>query len=292
MNKTLFEKAKKYGIYAVLATALLISAVISTMLRKNDSKRVIIYSDNNSGNSSEYEYSIKNKDHEGSDRTTNKAKTTKDKNSTSTKHTTSRTSKTSKVKTSKTQTSRADETKVINFPIDINIVTYEELTAINGIGGGTAEAILAFRNRVGVITYMEQLLEISGIGESKLDLLKNYLYVDDADYSPPEVTYVDLHTDVPEEDTTIVSNVTEPPEEPSSSADTIPSIKERSPVNINEANKEELMECLLIDEELAIRILEIRDKLGGMYENSLQLLYVDGISKQMLSEMKEYVLLE
>ena len=52
------------------------------------------------------------------------------------------------------------------------------------------------------------------------------------------------------------------------------------------------MECLLIDEDLAEKILEIREQLGGKYENALQLLYVDGISKVKLSKMKEFILLE
>ncbi|SFC86709.1 hypothetical protein [Ruminococcus albus] len=44
MNNDLREKAKKYGIYAVLAAALLIFAAVSAVIDKKDSKRVIIYS--------------------------------------------------------------------------------------------------------------------------------------------------------------------------------------------------------------------------------------------------------
>ena len=47
---------------------------------------------------------------------------------------------------------------------------------------------------------------------------------------------------------------------------------------------------LLIDEELAEMILDVREQLGGRYESYLQLLYVSGISKEFLSELKEYII--
>ncbi|MBE6868096.1 MAG: hypothetical protein E7494_04960 [Ruminococcus albus] len=292
MNNELREKAKKYGIYAVLAAALLISAAVSAVLDKKDSKRVIIYSTSGTENTIGQDDSSKVKTEKSKSITTKK--TTKVIEAKTTKQTTSKTSKTTKVKTSRT-TKPAKETSEISFPIDINLATYDELLAINGIGEGTARAILDLRNRVGVITYMEMLLEISGIGESKLAVLTEYLYVDDADYSPPPDTTTEIHTTVPAETPPPETTVTEPPEDKTDSStltETEPPVKERKPVNINEADKEELMECLLIDEDLAEKILEIREQLGGKYENALQLLYVDGISKVKLSEMKEFILLE
>lgn len=67
------------------------------------------------------------------------------------------------------------------FPIDINLVTYEELLQIKGVGDVTARAIIDFRESHGVITNMDMLIEISGIGESRLNLLKEYLYVSESD---------------------------------------------------------------------------------------------------------------
>lgn len=284
MDKKLMEKAKKYGIYAVLAAALLISAAVSAAIDKKDSKRVIIYS----GEKSE---SMTAEDDSSKAKTTKNKKVTEAKTSRTskvttektTKQTTTKTSKTAKVNTSKTQTEDNDITEIY-FPMDINLVTFEELTAINGIGESTALAILDLRKRLGIISNLEQLLEISGIGSSKLDMLYEYLYVDDADYSPPDFTSEDEQT----EDTSDMTEETDPSEDVS---ETESQAEERREVNINEADEEELMECLLIDEELAQGIIEIREQLGGKYENSLQLLYVKGISKEMLSEMKEYVII-
>jgi competence protein ComEA len=303
MNNDLREKAKKYGIYAVLAAALLISAAVSAVIDKNDNKRVVIYSTSGAENSAEQDDSSKAKSERTKKVTTQK--TSKVTEAKTTKQTTSKTSKTTKVKTSKTTTTPFKETLEVNFPIDINLVTYDELLAINGIGEGTARAILDLRDRVGVITYMEMLLEISGIGENKLAMLSEYLYVDDADYSPPPDTTTEIHTTVPTNTYQPIPSDTKPYEEiPSDTkpyeeiptdttvTEEVPPVYERKPVNINEADAEELMECLLIDEELAQSILDIREQLGGKYENALQLLYVKGISKDMLSELKEYVLLE
>ncbi|MBO4866230.1 MAG: helix-hairpin-helix domain-containing protein [Ruminococcus sp.] len=289
MNNDMREKAKKYGIYAVLAAALLISAAVSAVIDKKDSKRVIIYSTSETENNMAEDESSKAKSEKSKKVTT--IKTSKVTEAKTTKQTTSKTSKTSKVSTSKTHKETSDKRADINFPIDINLVTFDELMAINGVGESTAYAILDLRDRLGLITYMEQLLEISGIGESKLAMLSEYLYVDDADYSPPPETVTEVHTTIPSETPPPEENDRKSPEDTASYVESEPN-DERKTVNINEADKEELMQCLLIDEELAESILEIREQLGGKYENSLQLLYVKGISKNMLSEIKEYILLE
>ena len=289
MNNDLREKAKKYGIYAVLAAALLISAAVSAVIDKKDSKRVIIYSTSETENIIAENDSSKAKSEKSKKVTTKK--TSKVTEAKTAKQTTSKTSKTTKVSTSKTRKETTEKRADINFPIDINLVTFDELMAINGIGESTAYAILDLRDRLGLITYMEQLLEISGIGENKLAMLSEYLYVDDADYSPPPETVTEVHTTVPPETPPPEETDSKSPEDTTSSIESAPD-DELKPVNINEADKEELMECLLIDEELAESIIEIREQLGGKYENSLQLLYVKGISKDMLSEIKEFILLE
>ena len=47
----------------------------------------------------------------------------------------------------------------MNFPIDVNLVTFDELTAIDGVGEKTAKDILSLRDSLGVISDMDQLLE-------------------------------------------------------------------------------------------------------------------------------------
>ena len=297
---------KSYGLYAVLAAALIIAAAAAAEMRKSEDNTVIIYREGSQTDEDSKEDSSVKKDKTDKTSKTAAAKTTK-------KVTTTKKPKQTTIKTSKTTTSRTAKTTaektakqtedviIIEFPIDINLVTFDELTAINGIGEHTAEDILAFRDSVGTIRYMEQLLEIPGIGESKLAMLSGYLYVDEADYIPPaqaqtaaptktEKTTASVQTTNTTKGTEKVTTVTEIPEEiPTETTATEP--PERVPVNINEADAEEIAEKLLIDEELAGEIISTRELLGGKYENPLQLLYVKGINKQLLSELEEYLII-
>ena len=285
-------------LFAVLAAAILISAVISAELRKSDSKKIVIYE---AASSAETESTTQNSSKADKSRSEGKktTKVTTEKKPKETKSTTAKTSKTATVKTTKEKTAAtsketsektAPAETVYVFPIDINLVTFDELMAIDGVGESTAYAILDFRESVGVITYMEQLLEVSGIGEGKLEMLSQYLYVDDADYFKPDTETV---TQAPESHTEVITTVPaeSEPETTTTTTTTTAAAEEpqRQPVNINEADKQELMDCLLIGDELAEEILSVREQLGGKYENYLQLLYVKGISKEFLSEIKEYI---
>ncbi|WP_294488812.1 ComEA family DNA-binding protein [uncultured Ruminococcus sp.] len=303
MNDGLRKKVKEYWLYAVLAAALLISAVISAQLRKSDNKTVVVYKASSEEDTSAEE--ISKRDSRASSYTKKKKAetTTTSKNKVTTaKKPAETTKKTTKATTSKpVKTTRSsEETITICFPIDINQVTFDELTAIDGVGESTAGAILGLRDELGRITYMEQLLEISGIGENRLEHLREYLYVAEGDYSPPaEETHAEetpaatAVTDAPQVEIPAETTVTEitSPETISTAEITVSSPEtERQQVDINTADKQELMEKLLIDEELAEMILDVREQLGGRYESYLQLLYVSGISKEFLSELKEYII--
>lgn len=57
-------------------------------------------------------------------------------------------------------------------PVDLNRATAVELDALPGVGPATAAAILAHRDEVGRFTSVEQLLDVRGIGEAKLEQLR------------------------------------------------------------------------------------------------------------------------
>lgn len=304
MNDGLRKKVKEYWLYTVLAAALLISAVISAQLRKSDNKTVVVYKASSEEDTSAEENS--KRDSRASSYTKKKKAetTTTSKNKVTTaKKPAETTKKTTKATTSKPvkTTISSEETITIYFPIDINQVTFDELTAIDGVGESTAGAILGLRDELGRITYMEQLLEISGIGENRLEHLREYLYVAEEDYSPPaeekpaeETPAATAVTDAPQVERpaeTTVTEITSTETSISTAEITVSSPEtERQQVDINTADKQELMEKLLIDEELAEMILDVREQLGGRYESYLQLLYVSGISKEFLSELKEYII--
>lgn len=77
---------------------------------------------------------------------------------------------------SDTQTNSDAETSV-SFPINLNTCTKEELMAIDGIGDARAEAILAYRDKLGGYTSVEQLKDISGIGDKTFEKIAPYVTV-------------------------------------------------------------------------------------------------------------------
>lgn len=70
-----------------------------------------------------------------------------------------------------TQTTSA----VAQFPIDINIASKDDLMRIKGIGDVYADRIIAYREEIGGFSALEQLTEIQGIGEKRLETWREYL---------------------------------------------------------------------------------------------------------------------
>lgn len=56
--------------------------------------------------------------------------------------------------------------------VDLNTATAEELDTLPGVGPATAAAILAYRDEHGRFASVDELLEVRGIGEAKLEQLR------------------------------------------------------------------------------------------------------------------------
>ena len=65
-----------------------------------------------------------------------------------------------------------------NYPIDLNEASQEALESIPGIGPSKAEDILAYKTEIGRFSSLDELLNVSGIGETTLESLIDYLYVE------------------------------------------------------------------------------------------------------------------
>jgi competence protein ComEA len=62
-------------------------------------------------------------------------------------------------------------------PVDLNSATAAQLDALPGIGPSTAAAIVAYRDKHGPFTSIDGLLEIKGLGASKVDALRELVRV-------------------------------------------------------------------------------------------------------------------
>lgn len=67
----------------------------------------------------------------------------------------------------------AEEVVPVKEPVDINSATAEELESLMGIGPVLAQAIVDYRAEHGPFASVDELLEVSGIGETKLDNIRD-----------------------------------------------------------------------------------------------------------------------
>lgn len=90
---------------------------------------------------------------------------------------TARTASTAVSASAASTTSAAPEAKTVSLLININTATSEELTALNGIGPAKAQAIIDYRNENGYFTSVEELTDVSGIGEKTLAKIRDYITI-------------------------------------------------------------------------------------------------------------------
>ena len=64
-----------------------------------------------------------------------------------------------------------------NTKVNINTANKEELDTLPGIGGATADKIIEYRNKNGKFTSIEEIKEVSGIGDSKYEKIKDLIEI-------------------------------------------------------------------------------------------------------------------
>ena len=62
-------------------------------------------------------------------------------------------------------------------PVDVNRATADQLDELPGVGPATAEAIIAHREEHGPFASVDDLLDVRGIGEAKLEQLRELVTV-------------------------------------------------------------------------------------------------------------------
>ena len=66
----------------------------------------------------------------------------------------------------------------ISYPLDLNTATQEELESLPGIGPSKAADIIAYRDEHGPFATVEDLANVTGIGDATVESLRDYLIVD------------------------------------------------------------------------------------------------------------------
>ncbi len=72
---------------------------------------------------------------------------------------------------------RATARASVQFPIDLNRATAEQLEAIPGVGPVLAQRIIEYRQANGRFNSVDELLEVRGIGPKRLEQLRAYVVV-------------------------------------------------------------------------------------------------------------------
>lgn len=84
----------------------------------------------------------------------------------------------SKTDSTSTGESTSDTSSVAVGKININTATAEELDSIPEIGPSKAKAIIEYRETEGEFSEIEDIMNVSGIGEKTFEKLKDYITVE------------------------------------------------------------------------------------------------------------------
>lgn len=181
---------------------------------------------------------------------------------------------TSKTAAAAAPTTAKIESTTVFLLLDINSATAEELTQLSGIGEHLAAAIVAYRTEHGRFLNIEELMNVSGIGEATFANIREHVYVTEPVYTTAVTTEKPTeHRTEPE---------TEPETEPPLTLEDV------APININTADVETLVLLPHVDEDTAAEIVELREKLGH-FSNTYELLYAESLTQPEVADILEYV---
>ena len=188
-------------------------------------------------------------------------------------------------------TSIADEMPLY---IDINKADCDSLTRLEGVGEALAQAIIRYREENGGFRNIEEIMNVHGIGEGIFYAVRDFIYVENSIY--PEID--NEQEDIPEYD-----DEQEYDNEQEGESEVIPEITEEipteppltledvAPIDINSADIELLMLLPNVDEEIAAKIIELRDSIHG-FSNTYELLYIEELTQDDVAEILEYVVVK
>lgn len=183
-------------------------------------------------------------------------------------------------RTKKLTESEEDEDEYYpDFPLELNSATAKDLTYINGIGEALAQRIVEYARTFGFYD-VDELLNVRGIGESKLAEIRPYVYVDTSGLPPkPD------ESETTSETTATTSTTTESSEPDTDTSTSKPEIYR---VNLNTCTVQDLMQLPGIDEELANNIIELRNKIG-YFAKIEEIGFAEGMTLSIMAGIMDYI---
>jgi comEA protein len=295
-------KKAGYIFAAVMMAVLCISIYISLKNNNTSDETIVIINSSIPVTSSDASQEETQQSVKITEKATENAKTTKVK-STSAKSSTEK-----KTSTVKQQTAEESEIQDEIVWIDINSADAEELMLLKGVGEEIAANIIAYREENGGFRNIEEIMNVSGIGEKKFEDICEYIYVENPSYDDEEeAEFVPEPEEIPDEE-----EITEAAEEiPAEQADDsvqdemnaddeaeeatyetetehVLTLEEVAPIDINTADKELLLLLPYVTDDIANKIIEMREELNG-FKNTYELLLVEELEQKQVAEILEFV---
>ena len=144
--------------------------------------------------------------------------------------------------------------------IDINRADLQELQRINGVGPSIAQRIIDYRNQHGSFSRVEDLLNVKGIGNTRLNQIRNQVTVSGgSSYTSPSTTHTSTNTHT-----------------------------NSGLVDINRANLQELQRIKGVGPATAQRIIDYRNS-HGSFSRAEDLLNVRGIGASKLNQIRTQI---
>ncbi len=183
--------------------------------------------------------------------------------------------------TEKAKTSSEKQSKTTSSIININTASAAELTSLPGIGEAKAQKIVAYREANGVFGSIEEIKNVSGIGDATFENIKSYITVGSV-----QSANKNNQTKAPETEKPSEKVQTKPTEQT-----TAEDITEALLININTADVAELDKLPGIGEATAKKIIAYREQ-NGNFKSIEDIMNVSGIAEKKFEKLKDYITVE